>query len=99
MLVIFSRREILTLRDGGEVALDWVKADMCNNPTILLILPGLTGSSTHNYIGYMVMDGVEQNFLPVVFNQRGNGGIAMKVGCVVSYSLITGTNICDLVLV
>ena len=88
MLCVFSCREILTLRDGGEVALDWAKVDKCDNPTILLILPGLTGSTTHNYIGHMVMDGVEQNFHPVVFNQRGNGGISMKVGCVVVFSLV-----------
>lgn len=39
-------REIITLPDGGEVALDWTKNysdDKNRTQPILLIIPGLTG--------------------------------------------------------
>jgi len=83
-------REILTLADGGEVALDWGTASKsCPSPSqvkqdgatlVLLILPGIMGSSKDNYIQHLVEDGLIGGYKPVVFNQRGNGGIKLKVG-------------------
>lgn len=37
------RRELLTLHDGGEVALDWMDFDCKDDSPVTLILPGLTG--------------------------------------------------------
>lgn len=37
------RRELLTLHDGGEVALDWMDYDCKDDSPVILILPGLTG--------------------------------------------------------
>lgn len=38
------RREILTLKDGGEVALDWMDYECTDESPVILILPGLTGN-------------------------------------------------------
>lgn len=38
------RREILTLKDGGEVALDWMDYECTEESPVILILPGLTGN-------------------------------------------------------
>ena len=74
-------REVLLLCDGGEVALDWAEPSQdCQDSPVLLVLPGLTGGTDNNYIGHMVADGIELKFRAVVFNQRGNGGIRLKVG-------------------
>ena len=81
-------REILTLSDGGEIALDWgmLKTDSCIHrnkdvatPPVLLILAGITGCSTDNYVQHLVEDGLLEGYITVVFNQRGNGGIKLKV--------------------
>lgn len=37
------RREVLTLKDGGEVALDWMEANCDSDSPLIIILPGLTG--------------------------------------------------------
>lgn len=36
-------REIFTLNDGGEVALDWMEDKCAADSPVILILPGLTG--------------------------------------------------------
>lgn len=36
-------REILTLKDGGEVALDWLEKGCDSESPVIIILPGLTG--------------------------------------------------------
>ena len=88
-------REILTLSDGGEVALDWGEGskslpdvDMSHRDMpVLLVLPGITGCSWDNYVQHLVEDGLMEGYRPVVFNQRGNGGIKLKVSmCVRSSS-------------
>lgn len=92
-VIFLNFREILTLEDGGQVALDWdhpTKAD--ENTPIILILPGLTGDSQASYVKKFVISGVDEGFRMVVFNYRGLGGIPLKV-ChllyvVVPYSLI-----------
>ena len=76
-------REILSLDDGGEVGLDWgVLGDEVlakKDTPVMLILPGIVGNSKDNYILHLVEDGFQQGYRPVVFNQRGNGGIKLKV--------------------
>ena len=75
--------------DGGVVALDWGILDdstPCSQKVlgkketpVLLILPGITGCSMDNYVLHLVEDGLRQGYRPVVFNQRGNGGLKLKV--------------------
>lgn len=43
------RREVLTLRDGGEVALDWMETNCEKDAPLILILPGLTGNTPDIY--------------------------------------------------
>lgn len=83
---IHYKREILPLKDGGEVCLDWLddshlgKHDMDGNkeyPTVI-ILPGLTGDSQSDYVKSFVLTVQSQNARCVVFNNRGRGGIPLK---------------------
>ena len=46
---------------------------------VLLILPGIIGSSELSYVMHLVQDGIVAGYRPVVFNQRGTGGIKLKV--------------------
>lgn len=87
VIVTYLPRELLTLSDGGEVALDWGMGsrtvptpDMSQGDRpVLLILPGITGCSVDNYVQHLVEDGLLEGYRPVVFNQRGNGGVMLKV--------------------
>lgn len=86
-MYICYNRAVLTLNDGGEVALDWgVASRLHPDPLppdkdlpVLLIMPGITGCSWDNYVQHLVEDGLKEGYRPVVFNQRGNGGITLKV--------------------
>ncbi|XP_074106721.1 abhydrolase domain containing Hydr1 isoform X1 [Cotesia typhae] len=72
------RREILKLQDGGEVALDWVE-DSCNKlAPIVIILPGLTGTSQAEYIRCLVIGGRKIGIKCVIFNNRGLSGVSLK---------------------
>lgn len=96
--ILLITREILTLSDGGEIALDWGMLNTDSGvhtegsdgvtPPVLLILAGITGCSTDNYVQHLVEDGLLEGYITVVFNQRGNGGIKLKV----SGEVISGTN-------
>jgi len=75
-------REILSLPDGGELALDWVFNDQSQlslevRPTVV-ILPGLTGSSAESYICHMIIANCKLGFRSIVLNYRGNGGAELK---------------------
>lgn len=73
------RRELLTLKDGGEIALDWMENNCEENSPVILILPGLTGASQSEYIKCLVIAGNNMGARIVVFNNRGLGGVALKV--------------------
>ncbi|XP_020292817.1 phospholipase ABHD3 isoform X2 [Pseudomyrmex gracilis] len=72
------RREILTLSDGGEVALDWAEKDCSATSPIVIILPGLTGGSQAEYIKCLVSAARKIGMRCVIFNNRGLGGIKLK---------------------
>lgn len=78
----FSFREIFTLNDGGEVALDWLEPTECSkdmDDTTILFLPGLTGDSKCEYVRATSLAVQKSGFRIVVFNYRGIGGIELKV--------------------
>lgn len=72
------RREILTLKDGGEVALDWMEDGCLDRSPVIVILPGLTGESQAEYIKCLVIAANQVGIRTVVFNNRGLG-IPLKV--------------------
>lgn len=74
-----THREVLTLKDGGEVALDWMEDDCAAESPLILILPGLTGESQAEYIKCLVMAAKNIGVRTVVFNNRGLGGLTLKV--------------------
>ena len=64
-------REILTTQDGGRLAIDWSNVDESSKKLVLLILPGLTGSSKDNYVTHFVDKAVKGGCIAVVMNYRG----------------------------
>ncbi|KAH0956080.1 hypothetical protein HN011_012124 [Eciton burchellii] len=72
------RREILSLPDGGEVALDWAEEDCSTTSPIVIILPGLTGASQAEYIKCLVSTARKVGIRCVIFNYRGLGGLKLK---------------------
>lgn len=72
------RREVLTLKDGGEVALDWMEANCDSDAPLIIILPGLTGESQAEYIKCLVTAANRTGIRTVVFNNRGLGGVELK---------------------
>lgn len=73
------RRELFTLKDGGEIALDWSEESCKEDSPLILILPGLTGDSQAEYFKCLVKAGNSIGARVVVFNNRGLGGVALKV--------------------
>lgn len=73
------RREVLTLNDGGEVALDWMDEGCDEKSPLILILPGLTGESQAEYIKCLVIAANQIGIRTVVFCNRGLGGVTLKV--------------------
>jgi len=72
-------RQMFTFSDGGEVGLDWVHGDSKEDTPIVLILPGITGSSQSDYNRALVSilrSRVKARV--VVFNFRGRGGLGLK---------------------
>lgn len=73
------RRELLQLKDGGELALDWMDHHCAPESPVIFILPGLTGASQSEYIKCLVAAGNNIGARVCVFNNRGLGGVALKV--------------------
>jgi len=75
-------REIFKLKDGGEVALDWLEPTKHSNhlhDATIIFLPGLTGDSKCEYVRATTLAVQKSGFRVVVFNYRGIGGIELKV--------------------
>lgn len=86
------RREILTFRDGGEVALDWAEKDCSVTSPIVIILPGLTGGSQAEYVKCLVSAARKIGIRCVIFNNRGLGGMKLKTPrtyCAANYDDLT----------
>ncbi len=64
-------REIITTEDGGEIAIDWANLNSTKNKVIVLVLPGLTGSSKDNYVTHFVDEARKSECIAVVMNYRG----------------------------
>lgn len=78
---ISKRREMITMEDEGCVGIDWIVAvdslefneTTCNG--LLVVIPGLTSTSDNYKDLYKIAH--RENFLPVVFNKRGHGGVRL----------------------
>lgn len=64
-------REVLKTPDGGLIAIDWANYHRSEKKMILLVLPGLTGSSKANYVSHLVEKAVKSGCKAVVMNYRG----------------------------
>ncbi|XP_050424499.1 phospholipase ABHD3-like isoform X2 [Adelges cooleyi] len=73
-------REILNLKDGGQVALDWLEPSKNSNAeyNTILFLPGLTGDSDCEYVRAVSIAIQKAGFRVMVFNYRGIGGVDLK---------------------
>lgn len=78
MPLVEYRREVFTLKDGGEVALDWLETGCDPESPVIIILPGLTGESQAEYIKCLVTAANRIGIRTVVFTNRGLGGVALK---------------------
>lgn len=63
-------REVLKTQDGGVLAIDWANLG-APKPLVLLVLPGLTGSSKDNYVTHLADEAVKLGCTAVVMNYRG----------------------------
>ncbi|XP_042226126.1 phospholipase ABHD3-like [Homarus americanus] len=75
---ITYKRELLELKDGGQICLDWLETTSEVDQPIIIILPGLTGSSQSEYVKSFVLTVQETGARCAVFNNRGRGGVQLK---------------------
>lgn len=61
------------------MALDWMDNNCSDDSPVILLLPGLTGASQSEYIKCLVTAACDIGARVVVFNNRGLGGVALKV--------------------
>jgi predicted alpha/beta-fold hydrolase len=77
---LYIYRQIISLKDGGELALDWLNPDENNiEAPLVLVLPGLTGNSQAEYIKSLMSAAQSEGLRCVVLNNRGLGGVDLKV--------------------
>ena len=61
------------------MALDWAEEGCSAVSPIVIILPGLTGASQAEYIKCLVSSAKKVGIRCVIFNNRGLGGVELKV--------------------
>ncbi len=71
LITIFYNREILSLPDGGQLALDWENREHARNKLVVLILPGLTSSSQSSYVTHYVDEAKKHDCVACVMCYRG----------------------------
>ncbi|XP_050440404.1 phospholipase ABHD3-like [Adelges cooleyi] len=86
-------RELLDLKDGGQVALDFLEPNenSKNGDVTILILPGANNNSRSGYVRAASLALQKSGFRAVVFNYRGLGGVKLKTP-----KCYSGSNIEDL---
>ncbi|XP_017470735.1 PREDICTED: phospholipase ABHD3-like [Rhagoletis zephyria] len=72
------RREILKLKDGGELGLHWLEDGCKEHAPCIIIIPGFIGHSQTEYIRSLVMNANRAGFRVVCCNYRGLGGVSLK---------------------
>lgn len=80
------RREVITLPDGGELALDLankhpfeIESSVIIHPKspVIILFHGLGGSSMSEYVLFSVQKFLDAGFIVAVMNARGCGGMAL----------------------
>ncbi|CAH1399095.1 unnamed protein product [Nezara viridula] len=73
--VVPYKREILTLKDGGELCLDILepKEGLPSNAPTIIAIPGITGSSRTDYSRGLAWTAQSLGIRFIAFNQRGSG--------------------------
>ncbi|KAK8751707.1 hypothetical protein OTU49_009894 [Cherax quadricarinatus] len=77
------------MKDGGQICLDWLDVTVVDDQPIVIILPGLTGSSQSEYVKSFVLAVQETGARCAVFNNRGLGGVQLKPGRIVQPTVMT----------
>ncbi|ODN05211.1 Phospholipase ABHD3 [Orchesella cincta] len=77
------RREILELKDGGQLAVDFLgeneNKDVADDEKLLVfLLPGLTSHSNTSYVKTMCLSIVRAGAVVAILNNRGLGGVPLK---------------------
>ncbi|XP_054932975.1 protein ABHD1 isoform X2 [Dermacentor andersoni] len=83
------RRQVLTLSDGGTVALDWINEHY--PPPVVLFLTGLSSGSQVYYLRTLVPMVAQMRCPCVVLNNRGQGGLPLN-----NYRLVSALSTGDL---
>ncbi|XP_075536855.1 protein ABHD1-like [Dermacentor variabilis] len=83
------RRQVLTLSDGGTVALDWINEHY--PPPVVLFLTGLSSDSQVYYLRTLVPMVAQMRCPCVVLNNRGQGGLPLN-----NYRLVSALSTGDL---
>jgi predicted alpha/beta-fold hydrolase len=69
---IVFEREIIKDEDGGSIALDWIKSEEISSKShVLIVYPGVTGSSAGNYVQQIGMHFKKLKFRVCCVNHRG----------------------------
>ncbi|XP_068626380.1 phospholipase ABHD3 [Battus philenor] len=90
------RREVLQLSDGGQVALDWLEREGEGEArAVLLVLPGLNGDASAEYVRCLAGAARRLRAALVVFNNRGQGGLPLSTPRL--YSAVSHEDVAEVV--